>query len=84
MRQLKEMEDQFVSDGVLVPENSCDFASPLVILNKKDGGIRMAVDYREVNMQLPFQPSLFQRLGDQHFFAKVDNLWGSPTPSVRR
>ena len=51
MRPLKEMIDQFVSEGVLVPDNSCDFASPLVIVNKKDGGIRMAVDYREVNLQ---------------------------------
>ena len=52
MRPLKEMIDQFVSQGVLVSDNSCDFASPLVIVNKKDGGIRMAVDYREVNLQL--------------------------------
>ena len=43
----------------------------------------MAVDYREFNMQsetmanqLPYQPSLFQRLGGQEFFTKVDNLWG--------
>ena len=43
----------------------------------------MAVDYREVNMQLkatanqlPYQPTLFQRLGEQRFYAKVDNLWG--------
>ena len=35
----------------------------------KDGGIRMAVDYREVDMQLeatsnqlPYHPTLFQRL----------------------
>ena len=39
----------------------------------------MALDYREVNMQLeptanqlPYQPTLFQRLGA----TKVDNLWG--------
>ena len=51
MRPFKEMIDQFVSEGVLVSDNSCDFASPLVIVNKKDGGIRMAVDYREVNKQ---------------------------------
>ena len=34
MRPLKEMIDQFVSEGVLVSNNSCDFASPLVIVNK--------------------------------------------------
>jgi len=43
----------------------------------------MAVDYREVNLQLdgtanqlPYQPMLFQKLGGQKYFAKVDNLWG--------
>ena len=77
------MLDQFVSERVFIPDSSCDFASPLVIVNKKDGGIRMAVDYREVNMQLeatgnqlPYQPTLFQRLGGERFYAKVDNLWG--------
>jgi len=31
---LKELLDQFVSEGVFVSDNSCDFASPLVIVNK--------------------------------------------------
>ena len=39
MRPLKEMIDQFVSEGGLVSDNSCDFACPLVIMNKKDGRI---------------------------------------------
>ena len=82
LKPLKTMLDQFVSEGVLIPDSSCDFASPSVIVNKKDGGIRMAFDYREVNMQLdatanqlPYQPTLFQRLGGQRFYVKVDNLW---------
>jgi len=67
---LKTILDQFVSEGVLISDSSCDFASPLVIVNKKDGGIRMAVDYREVNMQLeatanqlPYQPTFFRDWG---------------------
>ena len=43
----------------------------------------MAVDYREVNLQLdgtanqlPYQLMLFQKLGGQKYFAKVDSLWG--------
>ena len=77
------MLDQFVSDGVLIPDSSCDFASPLVIVNKKDGGIRMAVDYREVNMQLEatvnqllLSTYFVSEIGGQRFYAKVDNLWG--------
>ena len=59
-RPLKELLDQFVSEGVLIPDN---FAGPLVIVQKKEGGICMAVDYREVNLhldgtanQIPYQP----------------------------
>ena len=81
MRPLKEMINQFVSEGVLTI--LAVLVLVLVIVNKKDGGIRMAVDYREVNMQLestvnqlPYQPSLFQRLGGQQLFVKVDNFWG--------
>jgi len=65
-----------------ISDSSCDFASPLVIVNKKDNGIRVAVDY-QVNMQLEsmvnqflYQSTLFQRLGGQRFYAKVDNWWG--------
>ena len=36
----KVMIDQFVSEGVLIPDISCSHASPLVIVNKKEGGIR--------------------------------------------
>ena len=67
----------------MVADNECRFASPIVIVPKKDGGIRMAVDYREVNLQLdttanqlPYQHTLFQQLGGQKYYAKVDNLWG--------
>ena len=42
---LKVMIDQFVSEGVLIPDISCSHASPLVIVHKKEAGIRMAIDY---------------------------------------
>ena len=82
MRPLKEIIDQFVSEEVLVSDNSFDFASPLVIVNKKDGGIRMTVDYREVNLQLestanqlPYQPILFQRLGGQQVLGITNSVY---------
>jgi hypothetical protein len=77
------MVDQFVIDGIMVKDENCEFARPLVVVHKKDGGIRMAVDYREVNLQLdttanmlPYQSMLFAQLGGMKYFAKVDNLWG--------
>ena len=83
MRPLKEMIDQFDSEGVLVSGNSCDFDCPLIIVNIKDGGIRMAVDYRDVNLQS--ESTAYQLLINHVnfnvwvaniFFAKGDNLWG--------
>ena len=48
-----------------------------------EGGIRMAVDYREVNQflrvsanQLRYQDMLLQQLAGQLYYAKVDNHWG--------
>ena len=54
------MIDQFVSEGVLIPDISCSHASPLVIVHKKEGGIRMAVDYREVNQFLKVSANQLQ------------------------
>ena len=78
MGPLKALIDQFVSEGVLISD-----PSPLVIVHKKESGIRMAVDYLEVNQyfrasanQLPYQDMVFQQLGGQQYHAKVDNLWG--------
>ena len=42
---LKTLIDQHVSEGVLIPDISCTYASPLVIVYKKESGIRMEVDY---------------------------------------
>ena len=79
---LRELIDQFISEGNLVPISSCSHASPLVIVLKMEGGIRMAVDYCEVNQflkvsanQLPYQNMLFQQLTGQNFHTKIDNLW---------
>jgi hypothetical protein len=46
---LKALIDQFVEENVLIANHDCAFASPFVVVHKNDGGIRMAVDYREVN-----------------------------------
>ena len=84
MRQIKELLDEFDTKGVQVQESSCDFASLLVIANKKDGGIRMTVDCRKVNMQAAgdycestsLPTNFISMFGWTIYFAKVDNLWG--------
>ena len=45
------MLDQFVSEGILISDSSCDFASPLVIANKKDDGIRKDWEGKDVMLK---------------------------------
>ena len=80
---LRDLIDQFFSVGGLVPDSNCGHASPLVIVPKNEGGIRMAVDCREVNQlfkvstnQLPYQNMLFQQLSGLKFYANIDNFLG--------
>ena len=76
----------FKSDDRSICERRCAHSRylllPFVIVYKKEGGIRMAVDYREVNQflrvsanRLPYQDMLFQQLGGKLYYSKVDNLW---------
>jgi hypothetical protein len=58
-------------------------SSPMVIVIKPDGNIRLAVDYRALNEVLePYggtlvnMKSLFPYLANKVYFAKLDNLWG--------
>jgi len=81
--QVKAEIDRLVSWRVLEPVSDARIASPLVIVRKSDGNIRLAVDYRELNRcivpsanQLPLQGQLFDQLAGQVYFAKLDLLWG--------
>lgn len=83
MDKVKADLDKLVSMGILVPTDHAEVASPLVIIKKPDGDLRIAVDYRELNAQLsPFAGSipdvhaLFPYLAGKAYYAKLDNLSG--------
>ena len=83
MDQVKQELDRLETWGVISKIDEAETASPLVIVRKPDGNIRLAVDYRELNSvikptanQLPYQKLLFSTLANKKYFAKIDNLYG--------
>jgi len=73
-RQLRSMQDQ----GVIHP--SCSpWASPVVLVHKKDGSPRFCIDYRDLNavmksdmFPLPHVDDMLDQLGKSKFFSMLD------------
>ena len=73
-KELAEME----KDGVIEPSTS-EWASPIVLVPKKDGSLRMCVDYRRLNSvseadayPMPRIDDLIDRLGDAKYITTLD------------
>ena len=73
-RQLQTMQEA----GIIQPSNS-PWASPVVLVQKKDGQYRFCVDYRELNavtkpdtFPLPRIDDLLDQLGNAKFFSTLD------------
>ena len=73
-RQLKVMQDQ----GIIYPSSS-PWASPVVLVKKKDGSLRFCVDYRHLNsvtksdtFPLPRIDDLLDQLGKAKYFSTLD------------
>ena len=63
----------------IIQESNSPFASPIVIVKKKDGSDRICVDYRKLNKLTVADPEpmitaedLFQRLGKSKYYTKID------------
>ena len=68
--------------GVIQPSNS-PWASPLVLVRKKDGTVRFCVDYRKLNAAtrkdaypIPRVDETLEMLAGSHFFTSLDLLSG--------
>ena len=73
-RQLKEMQET----GVIQPSTS-PWASPIVLVRKKDGSLRFCIDYRHLNSvtkvdtyPLPRIDDLLDQLGKAKYFSTLD------------
>ncbi|GKC67762.1 putative reverse transcriptase domain-containing protein [Tanacetum coccineum] len=74
--QLQELQDK----GFIRPHHS-PWGAPVLFVKKKDGALRMCIDYRELNKltvknryPLPRIDDLFDQLQGARYFSKID-LW---------
>lgn len=74
---------QSLLDAKVIRESSSPFASPILLVKKKDGTDRMCVDFRELNANtrpehypLPRIDEQVDRLNGAHFFSSLDMASG--------
>ena len=70
-------------DAEVIQPSSSPWASPIVLVRKKDGGVRMCVDFRKVNLvtkkdcfPLPRLDETLDALAGAKFFSSLDLLMG--------
>ena len=73
----KKLEEMLLG-GLIIPSNS-PWRSPMHIVNKKDGDLRITIDYRALNertvkdaLTVPYVKDLFQKIQDSKWFSKAD------------
>jgi hypothetical protein len=78
LAELKKQIETLLKDGKISPSTS-PYGAPVLFVKKKDGGLRMCIDYRALNMQtiknryaLPRIDELFDRLHGAKIFSKID------------
>src|SRR3954467_11121149 len=79
---LKEELDRLLKNGSVEPSVS-PFGAPVIFVKKKDGTLRMCIDYRALNnitiknrFPIPLIDDLTDRLFGAKVFTKIDLRWG--------
>ena len=79
VRELLRNDIQEMQDLGIIRVSNSPYASPVVIVKKKDGSDRVCVDYRKLNKLTVFDPEpivtsedLFRRFSEDKYFSKID------------
>ncbi|XP_066258824.1 uncharacterized protein [Euwallacea similis] len=85
---VEEQIQEWLEEGIIRPSYS-EFASPIVLVKKKDGSTRICCDYRKINRKiirdrfpLPLIEDVLDRLQGAKYFSTID-LWFLPCSSRR-
>jgi len=76
--KVNKMIDEMLSAGIIVKSTS-PYNSPLVIVPKKDGNVRICVDFRALNkitlreqFHIPDSTEIFDSIGGHKFYSTID------------
>ncbi len=75
---MKEEIEQMLKDGIIKKSKS-PWASPIVLVSKKDGSIRFCVDYKKTNVitivdahPLPIVNNTVDKIGGKKYYTSID------------
>ena len=78
MKELRTQLDDLLAKGFIRP-SSFPWGAPILFVKKKDGSMRLCIDYRELNKvtiknryPLPRIDDLFDQLQGASYFSKID------------
>ncbi|KAK8597343.1 hypothetical protein V6N12_065813 [Hibiscus sabdariffa] len=78
LKELKRQLEKLQSKGFIQP-NTSPWGAPVLFVKKKDGSMRLCIDYRQLNRitiknkyPLPRIKDLFDQLKDASVFSKID------------
>ncbi len=82
LKELKVQFEELFAKGYIKP-NKSPYGAPVLFVHKKDGTLRMCVDYKALNKvtmmnryPLPRIDDLFNRLSGTKVFSRIDLRYG--------